>query len=799
MDEQQVMFRPIHYQIKDNIGLVSSFGDKIVESMMDSKVSSETEFWERVFNAVKEQIDNDKEFFAKPQWEEICNWLSANSFMFNLQNNKSLLENLFSSLRKSSDALYAAFEGEECPPDIPDLCKDYFNAYSKLSNHLQERKILFEDSIYKSQFLNMLRTGYKREEDSHTSDGDSEFFFRFFSPVFLENLCIFYNFLEYDVWYQSKLGNFDKERIDKDPKNLGKENIKRIYKDIIREKFKHLFFLEVTQFNDRYISTYYNISVPKLMNRDHLSSVEPIRPVRWIDKIVAYVKKLELSGKGKTGKTIKIATVGYVNLEGDKDYCFSRELNTFYDTLRLIRTQYFNDAYDFEINIFPNALDEYFKEFKDYPYPYRYDQEGSGISINVEFVDYSTFFGVNTSKTPNICNVIKDYNIVLIEDVPNVYTHEYKLLKKSGKDFPDVGSDFDYESEYRRIDFKNEDFLVMNYRYAPINLLTSKLNLISMNEDVYGDTLKYKLNQPLIDYLKEYITHFENDPKERNVYIFTSKKSGVEFSDYAQYNFIREERYNAKSFYLTTLSNRKRKDLQMCARGRKKTFIVFSLWNMLKNIDYSFVESGGFLENVFRCKREEVCALATKIYIKMNWDYPNKKFIFEICIDPQIKQHCLESDKQQLANLLEDLFKIIFSSEKNLFARCLRHSFLNAVYSQMEYIEDVVFYCVLYNGFSESNKPSIEVRFTDFEERYVYSVNQPIFWNFTNILKLLNENISYGDRVWEIKRLYENNHEIYQSIGLDTSNVLLQCVKEICEEYGYTDSNIYGNLVSLLA
>lgn len=782
MNEQLVA---LHFQKDNDFDSVCPLGDKIIESVIDQNVSSEFEFWKNIIDVVKRQTDKDAiGFFDPPQWNDIYMWLEGNSFRLNHGKNKPMFDSMFNSLCSSSDVLYCSFMKDVCPLDIDKLFSNYLSSYYNLTNSLQKQNVLRDDFIYKSQFLHMLRTGYKSNGDGDALNVNDGLFFRFFSPIFLEELRVFYSFIENDVWYKSKLRDNDNKFI------------KRIYKDIIREKFNHLFLLEVTQLNDRYISTYYNISVPKIFNRDSLSSIEPIRPVRWIDKIKAYVENLTNSGKN-VQKKIKIAVIGYVYLEGSRENCYSSELEMFYETLSRIRVEDFGSTYDFDIDIFSNSNDGHFKEFIDSNCGYAYENIQNGISVKIKFVDYSELFSLRNDVQNSICNVIRNYNIVLLEDVPNIYNREYKLLKKSGKDFPDSSSS--YESEYMRMDFRSEEFLVQDFKYTPINLLLSKLNLISMNEETYGDTLKYKLNQPLIDYLKDYVESLEKDNGDCCVYIFTSKKSGVDFSNYAQHNFTREERYNAKSFYLIALSNRKGKDLQVYPSNEKKSFMVFSLWNMLKNIDYSLVENEMFFNEILHCKKEEVCALAMKIYIKMTCDIPNMNFLFEICFDSQFKDRKSEPDRRMLKSFLEDLFEIIFSSETNLFTRCVRRSFLNSVYNQMEYIDDAVLYCILFNGFSKDSKPSSEVRFANFKERYVYSVNQPVFWSLTSILKLLNENVFHGDRIWEIKMIYENNRNAYSSIGLDTLNVLLQCIKDICEKYGYTSSKMYSNLVNLLA
>ena len=123
---QQVIIRPLSYQ--DNISDSETlFLDRIVESVMDTFVSSEAEFWERVFNVVKNYAEINEPFFASPNWKGICYWLEENSFSFNF--NKELFLSLFSSLIKSSNTLYEVFAGDVCPQNVHKLCSNYLGKY----------------------------------------------------------------------------------------------------------------------------------------------------------------------------------------------------------------------------------------------------------------------------------------------------------------------------------------------------------------------------------------------------------------------------------------------------------------------------------------------------------------------------------------------------------------------------------------------------------------------------------------------------------------------------------------------
>ena len=437
------------------------------------------EYWEALSICICKNKNNFREFLKKPHWGEIKNWLIYNSFKYDLY--KDDIEKKFDLLIKTCEVFFKAFNS--CDGQIiNESCINYLGAYYDLVIRLEQSGILRDDLISCSALLQMMMTGYFRQDFSEYDSKKNNYFYFFYSPVFLEKLRIFYNFLNAN----------EKSEIDNT----------NIFYDVLREKFIKIFFADINIATKRYVTTYYNNGCPYLTDRDDLSSVEPIRPIRWIDKIRAYIECcLETGEKFKINENneyeISVAVIGYVKLDknSEEGKLYSDELKLFGSTLCLLHPDFV-----FNVEIYINNKDRNFSE----------NDEGvmsvGKVNICLHKADYSKLF--SPDKSPNahyiiIKEIIDKHDIVFLLDVPNLYTHEYKLFRRSSKSFPD--GYFEYNNEYEKLDFQDNDYLVSNYKYAPIHFLISKINLIAMNTNAYEDTLEYNINAPLIDYLKRYI------------------------------------------------------------------------------------------------------------------------------------------------------------------------------------------------------------------------------------------------------------------------------------------------------
>lgn len=775
--------------INDNIKKI--FLPLIFENIMHEKPQTLDKYISVIANSIlKQEVSEEgfSEFITNPEWDEIRIRLIDNSFRYNLAKFEfPELDYKFNELVQNSMEFYYAMN-DRVSKDIQygKLCLNYLQSYRDMMIAMNQYEMLNDDLCYTSNLLQSLTTGFDWSE-KQLPKGKKVRFLGFYSPETWEKLCVFFKFLINHPLYNS-------------PTDGG--TISKVFYDIIKEKFLHMFFEDIIISGERYIETYYNVGFSSLVNRNDLSSVEPIRPVRLVDKIRAYIENCEELGINlpvKDGKyEIDIAIIGYVKIDTSDGK--SEELEMLCSTLELLYSDY---NYVFNFTIYVNENDPYFFNIKKSDTSVKIETKSDIINMSLEKCDYLTLFSPREFDytLPTICRVINQNKITLILDTPNLYTRDYYLLRNSSKDFPGRDAYDNYVIDYNRLNFKGSKILVSGYKYAPIHILTSKINMLALNEDSYDDTLKYKLNTPIIDYLRRYVESREFNDVPRDVHIFISSKTSVRYSQYARKNFTRVERYNGKNFNLITLrSNTRKVTVNTYTRNAKKNYMVFSFWNFIKNIDYHILDKGGLFEYPDEKNFRQICADSMGIYIKMEWENSLEMFKFSIDYDDDSQLTRDKKNKGLLRDLMNDIFKIIFSSNDDLFSECLRHAFSNTIYSQMEYLDDAVFYCIFCGKFPGKFEPNFNIEFESFSERPVMSVNQPIFWTVVKTIESLGAESLFSDQLLETRIEFRDNIENYKfENNADSFEAILQSIMSICELYGYTDSCLYRNVLKTLS
>lgn len=538
---------------------------------------------------------------------------------------------------------------------------------------------------------------------------DEQSCFRLFSPIIIERLRTFARFI-------TNTSNRDS----------------KIYKNITYSVLKNMLTADI--YSEGEICTLTcDSSGLHTINRYDLSSINSVSALTWLDKILA-----------NDSDELKVLVLGNVDNVS--------EINVLGDILSNIKSRKFEIDILFNVNNKDCCFKPYISE---------------NVIINVNQICYSKFFSLHyIDDIPQALNI---YDVILLQDVPNIYTWDYTSIRKTTSDFPE--HDTEYKTRYNRFSFKDIEV----YKYTPINVLLSRLNMISTGKDVYGDTIEYNLNTSLIDWIQEYL---KSIPKRRDAYILISKQYSIDNSEYSDLNYISCESSNLSDFYCINLSNKPKKNIKLLKDTSKKTYMVFSLWDILKNIDFSLLNS-----------YRDIYQDAMSINIKMTWDFSEKHFLFEVCSDSKFNQAKLEE-------FLNDIFKQVFEPKDNVFSIRLKQAFLNTVYSQLEYLEDAVFYCTLQD--SLASNIDFDIKFNNFIEKRICPQSQPIYWSTIKILKYFDYDVTIGDRIWVIKRIFEKNKQIYTKCGLYTLNTLIKYVREICENYSYTDSNLYKHSITYL-
>ena len=715
-----------------------------------------------VRNECKEISSVDtKNFFQYPQWDAIERDLFDSVFLS--QSQKINIEDDFATLKKNTKRLFDIFtdKREAANNSLRNVAVDYLSSYYALISTLKREDIIKDESIIYSSLLLSLMTGYKNKT---IEDGD--FFYRFYSPVMIEKFVIIYDYIN-SVYIPAK-----KERISKGQSD---SNFEKIYEDLLKEKIRRMFFMNVAINGDSQVVSHDNVLFPRISRRQSLSSVEMVKPIRWLSKIRALVDQKNQS-KDKTNN-FDIAIIGYIKEEeiGDDDKEIYKELYDLYATIiQLYKNCREEERKSFNITVYINESDFHFKsdDFTEKELNFPYDKLCK-IKVVLKKVDYKRTF------TPKyIDNMFAEYDMVLMLDVPSLYLCNFKIVDDGRLIIPISDADNEY---HQLLDMLDGESLILShsYRKAPIHSLIAYMNILSVDSDLETSSLHYQINENILDSFEEKIK--SDDCKCRFVHILLSSATSVAGSEWSyKKNVVREERYNGKTFRLITL---KKGECDLITRfngeNKKKNWFTFSLWNMVRNIDINFINQ------IFKNVSAESYYMLMNTLIKLEFSSEFERFD----ITYKIYDKCNEESKKVIERFINYVFEIILSNDNDIIKNCIRISFYNTIYSQIQCLDDAVFYCLFRTRNWTNINPAKKIERLEngaISSNAVLSLLQPERWT---VVRAINE--MQTDSV--------TSHQFYSLVNELNENgfsyiKLFEDIKQICEEYGYRKNLLYCNI-----
>lgn len=749
------------------------------------------------------KISKESRFWDKLDWEKVDDFVRNNSFSY-FYDKKSLInssQNLNEKYKFFESLCERIYNENDVDDDVLyNAAFDYLSAYSSFADRLEKANVLRDSIVFSTPFLDYLRAGYIFDDikiKKNYNYFNNFVFYRFLSPIILENLCIGYDYLKRG---RKSLNNILSSEVKNSISDISFCVLKNMICDIASKKMERCNKNDIISNSNRFVSIYDNVPTPLRVKRNDLSGIEFVRPIRWMDKIRAYMER-QNETENIRPLTIKISIFGYVKV--DKYIKLGAEKKFLSDDLDLLCSSLYSEygnEFNFIFHIIVNENDPYFKyaEFdKNDIFKYEPDPDiyCPNIEIDISKADYGVIFSPNPK---GIRNYIKENEILLILDVPNLYSYEYRLVQKAY--FP-VNSDSKdpYREGYNGINFESI-LLSENIYDAPIHAFQSKLNIIALNADAYNDILHYQLRDDMIAVLRRCVLCEE---KKTDMHILVSYKKSIEYSEIAKKNFAREERNNGKTFGLITVRNTDAKSInKLLVNKGKKNYIIFSLWNLIKNIDIDITKNKEFIRFFYgnvsisdsetKYYQRKSCYDTMHIYLKMTWKNGFEQFNFEI-FDEHDNQH-----KNNFINLnyiksfLEKLFSLIFHDDNDLVLNCMRSSFYKTIYSQIEYLDDVVFFCLLQTRRWRIIKPTFEVALSEFVGKPKLSVNEPECWVQIRAIDKLQSSRFYDEQLQSIKRDFR-----YSGME-DYVNEFFHDLCFICEKYHYTDTILYNNVIDVL-
>ena len=746
-----------------------SIGWKILNKIDENGKINFQEYLLLVLEVIQKDEKTNLEFCKSPDWREVKKRFFDFAYIDNKQ--KKDYEQMFDALQDSYKIAVQKIYTKTL--DVHEVLFEYLSKYFNLLSKMFEDNLINQEGVISSKLYPMILSGCPDEKERKKS-GDimkskekncvlrkSPVPYNFYSPIIIENFLIIY---DYTLHFVETMFEFDAQN---------HEIMKKIVQDLYINKCSRLFYMNLISENHHCICTPDNVPFPVVYLRRDLSSIMMIKPIRWFDKIRGYIEGLkneqENSDRNNQNQEIKIFVVGYVKLDKDtKGKTISKELE---------RLAYVLNRFDpekrFFFKIVVNEKDLYFSNFCREE-TIEFSEE---VFFNIYKEDYNeVFFATNIDKE------LRTNDIVLFLDNPNLYQNNFTI-----ENIPSEPRRFQtYKECYERLDKRN-GILPVYFQKAPVHHLISKFNIAGIDRKSKSSILHYNLNDTFLRFVQNKTNEIsESVAGRKDVHIFYSSTNSIANSVVTLTSDVREERYKGKAFRLISMhTNLKKRNLEKSDLKCKEHFIVFSLWSMVKNIDiHLFNDRNVSLRKKLGIEEKKLYWELMNIFIKLQWTPDFRNFQYQIKINKHDKQVSLNFE--YVKKTVEELLNLIFRHNDSAIGNCVLNAFYSTIYSQIDSIDDVVFYCLFRSRNWKVIHPTISFKSeTDFNEKPVSSVNQPNRWTIVRAINSLQRNISPN-------QYYEISYELQRSSYSVTE--LLYDIREICEHYGYTKCKLYDNV-----
>ena len=757
-----------------------SLGWKILNKIdTDGKIDFQ-DYLSLVWESIEKNETSHSEFCNRPDWEEVKKRFLDFAYIDNEKEKE--YKGMFETLQDAYGVVVEKIQ--TAASDAYELLLEYLSKYFDLLSKMFDDNIVRQENVISSKLCPMILSGCPDEKEEKKAVGvknpeeekcvakKSPVPYNFYSPIIMENFLIIY---DYTLHFAEIMCELDAQN---------HEIMKKVMQDLYINKCSRLFYMNLISENQPCICTPDNESFPVVYLRSDFSSIMMIKPIRWFDKIHGYIQGCKEEQKNSVGDTekqkIKIFVVGYVKLEKNAEgHTVSEELERL---AYVLDCSYGKRAKDekkqFVFEIYVNERDLYFKNFL---------REESVSCFNCVFnihkENYSKVFFAT-----KICEALEASDIVLFLDNPNLYQNDFTIENVS----PETRRLQTYKAYYERVDKKNA-ILPTHFQTAPIHHLISKFNIVEIDRKRKSSVLHYNINDAFLRFVQKKTKELgeKEEIGRKDVHIFYSSTNSIANASVALENDVREERYKGKAFRLVSMHTNdlgkrklKRSDLKCNEHS-----IVFSLWSMVKNIDIHLFNDrdASLMKKLGITEKKELYWWLMNIFIKLRWTPDFRNFQYQIRIDKQDEQPLLNFE--YVRKTVEELLTLILCHNDSAIGNCALNAFYSTIYSQIDSIDDAVFYCLFRSRNWSVIHPTVSFEYgTDFKENPVLSVNKPNRWTLVRAINALQKPISSDQYYGIAYELQKNSYKIAK---------LLSDICEICEHYGYTECRLYDNVKAL--
>jgi len=565
------------------------------------------------------------------------------------------------------------------------------------------------------------------------------------------------------------------------------------------------------------------ISIPY----NNISSIEEIKPLRLFEKIASFiqavVKENHKKDKMPAALELHILIIGHtepsVCSDGSSD---QRELIDLVNSVLIWYQRSFSNYDDFiplhlRIENILNEGDIFFAV--DGNSKNEANQSWSignnTAHLSVYSRNYMSSFYFDSTEFECLC---KDNDIIFILDCPWLTTENY--------DFNNYGQLYLYSRKLQSLNNRRmhnsdrnwQDDALDNKTRTIMQDLDTHFNRITSSGSTKGGAISRSFKDDLIKNLKKVIEQ-SSVTNKKDLYIFTSEGTGVDYSYIGGYPLSRTELYGGKRFTIVRFSNKSVDRLERLFYNDNQSFdIKIRLWSVLKYISVAYAFN--------RFRNELKKTLAELLTIPENYfEFLRDVFIIikpaknlkskaiQISVDYSQRILYLASENQidleQLDNILSEAYQIVFQFIKSLYS--------NVIFADSDNFGDSFIRTAFeMNVYSSARNVNTMLFLNEYRIARTnhYLHNYQIKWNEKYSSEKIDDR-NYSDEFFKDKKLYDYLLNILNStddlsIGtiamlhsadkvFDTPNMakkILENIISVCEEHSLTNEELYQNAIN---
>ena len=547
---------------------------------------------------------------------------------------------------------------------------------------------------------------------------------------------------------------------------------------------------------------------------DDLSSTNETKPIRLFEKTATYIRN-NMNTNLKDLK-VSVCIIGHTESSVDSKERtladLAMALLNWYNRLSLEDEQ--KPRLELSILNYVNERDwpecNYLNKRTDF-----ICEEGEHrIDCTIKLIDYTREFGFNTVYLKKL---IDENDLVYLLDCPWLSTENFEVKKGGSLDafcYALRDKERTVPTPENLLDSKFQAF----YTEANMRQLDQQYNRVTSSATNNAGEIVRVMKDSQIRNIQRIVKN-QSSEKHKELYIFSSERDGINYSNISSYPLTRQERYDGKVFTIIQFKNTPSARLKYDKSGR--VHLLIPLWSILKYDSISFAYCF-FKDALNECLEDVSCdpihyfELYRNILIVINATPSSLQSINVSLLFSDGADSCLEAIKagssnkavkKRVEDLVVEFVKAlfedgIFSKENRYGHDAMRTGLLMNLSSAVKTVNEMLFLHKLRMAFMNGKQDAYEVNVdSTFQSEPLPRVNTEFkgtdFFMDKKLYDRLMLTLENSPQLTIAMRAMLNESSDYFG-ERDILRTILTNICAACERSRDTDSRLYKNVIECL-